>query len=345
MRFRELLTEHLMVVDSLAFRQWFSQSKVVDGQGNPLPVYHGTGRPDRVGTRFRKARATAGPMAYFTDDPEIASNYAQAKADTSIGDEETNYPNWFKVQTGRTWSGIDRLWYFLPHEEKQEIATLAPKVTREEVFHDDGDDQRYASGYRYSLDGNNGLGAYDQHLRQARGNVLMALVDEWLLSGALHGDEEEFLKVLKLTGLKHPVKYDHPQASYPFVYQVFLSIQRPLVTTAIPQPVVDAFAKKVSRTRHQPKSWATQWDKDTVDPREWLRGLLNDVENQTEFTWTVIPDWVTAILKGFGYDGIQDVGGKYHDGKHAVWIPFDEHQVKSAISNKRFRSDKSNIHQ
>ena len=62
--------------DTPAFRNWFAGSKVVDAAGNPLPVYHGTARPDRVGTRFRKARATAGPMAYFTSDPEIGSNYA-----------------------------------------------------------------------------------------------------------------------------------------------------------------------------------------------------------------------------------------------------------------------------
>jgi hypothetical protein len=313
---------------------------VVDANGQPLPVYHGTARPDRIGSRFRKTRATAGPMAYFTDDPEIASNYAQGKPDTSLGDEDTNYPAWFKVQVGRSLMPLDRLWYFLSGEERQEIAALAPRVTREEMFDTEG----YSDGeYRYSLDGTNGLGAFDQHLRQARGNVLMALIDEWLSSGSLFGDEEEFLKVLKLAGLKRAIKYDHPHATYPAVYQVFLSIQTPLVTGNIPQAVIDALGKAASRRRG--RDWGSQWDKSTVDPREWFRRLLDDMEGGTDYTWTVIPDWVTQVLRGFGYDGIQDTGGKYHDAKHSVWIPFDEHQVKSAISNRHFRSDRKNIHQ
>ena len=160
------------------------------------------------------------------------------------------------------------------------------------------------------------------------------------------GNEEEFLKILKMVGLKQAVKYDPPNASYPFVYQVFLSIQNPLVTTNIPQAVMDALAARVKRLRHRPKDWGTQWDKATVDPREWLRGLLNDIEDSTEFTWTVIPDWVVEVLKSFGYDGIRDVGGKRGGVSHVVWIPFEETQVKSAISNTgKFRSDRSNIHQ
>ena len=35
----------ILSVDSLAFRAWFGNSKVVDAAGNPLPVYHGTRRP------------------------------------------------------------------------------------------------------------------------------------------------------------------------------------------------------------------------------------------------------------------------------------------------------------
>ena len=71
-------------------------------------------------------------MAYFTDDPEIASNYASDKADTSIGDEYETYASWFKVKLGRTEVGIDQAWYFLPQAEEQRIASLAPRV-----LHDD----------------------------------------------------------------------------------------------------------------------------------------------------------------------------------------------------------------
>jgi hypothetical protein len=117
MRYYEL--KETISTDSEAFRRWFNGSKVVDERGNPLPVYHGTGRPDRVGAIFRKSRATAGPMAYFTNSPEIASGYASSKPDTSISD--TNYPLWFKVKIGRSKTNIVNIWYFLSSEKKTQF--------------------------------------------------------------------------------------------------------------------------------------------------------------------------------------------------------------------------------
>ncbi len=49
-------------------------SKVVNEDGTPKIVYHGTARADRVGWEFRADRATSGPMAYFTDNEQIAIN-------------------------------------------------------------------------------------------------------------------------------------------------------------------------------------------------------------------------------------------------------------------------------
>ena len=310
-------------------------SKVVDAAGNPLPVYHGTRRPDCVGTRFRKSRATAGPMAYFTDDPEIASNYASDKADTSIGDEYETYASWFKVKLGRTEVGIDQAWYFLPQAEKQRIASLAPRV-----LHDD-EGNIILGGPEIT----GGIGGIEQAIREHRGNVLAALVDRWLTGGVLFNDEEEFLKVLKLAGMTTPVRFDHPNATYPAVYQVFLSIQTPLTLTTIPKSVLNALQKAANRQPHKPDNLGYHWDKDQTDAREWFRALLNDIEETGgKLSWTVIPNWVTKVLKDFGYDGIHDVGGKFSIKTHTVWIPFDEHQVKSAISNTNFDPNKKNIH-
>ena len=52
------------------------KTTVVDKEGKPKVVYHGTGRADRVGTVFSPERATSGPMAFFTDNKEIAESYA-----------------------------------------------------------------------------------------------------------------------------------------------------------------------------------------------------------------------------------------------------------------------------
>jgi len=52
--------------DTKEFKDWFGDSKVVDEDGNPLPVYHGTLSNF---TNFREA-------AFFSDSPKTASNYA-----------------------------------------------------------------------------------------------------------------------------------------------------------------------------------------------------------------------------------------------------------------------------
>ena len=64
-----------------AFWQWFGDSKVVDSDGRPLVMYHGTGADF---TAFSHDSAYSGEGAsqtgsgfYFTDNPDSASRYAQ----------------------------------------------------------------------------------------------------------------------------------------------------------------------------------------------------------------------------------------------------------------------------
>lgn len=69
--------------DTPEFKNWFGESKVVDEAGQPLTVYHGTA--DDVG-RFslghhnRKDSGWLGEGFYTTDNPGIASSYANLKA-------------------------------------------------------------------------------------------------------------------------------------------------------------------------------------------------------------------------------------------------------------------------
>jgi len=57
-----------------AFKRWFGDSKVVDSEGRPLVVYHGTARDF---DSFRTDTPGAvGQGAYFSPDPRAASNYA-----------------------------------------------------------------------------------------------------------------------------------------------------------------------------------------------------------------------------------------------------------------------------
>ena len=156
-------------VESEAFKKWFGNSKVVDENGKPLIVYHGTARPDRVGEKFDPRRATSGPMALFTTDPEIGSNYAMGKQDTSLAYDEPNagmYENWFRVKVGRGKPiSIDKAWYRLSDEEQSKIKKLASRVTEE-----DGEIILADEGHT------NGIGNYEWEIKQHRGNAAAALV-------------------------------------------------------------------------------------------------------------------------------------------------------------------------
>jgi hypothetical protein len=61
--------------DTPAFKAWFGDSKVVDEQGNPLVVYHGTIHSFDAFSPFHSNR---GAGMWFTDDPSRAGDYANA---------------------------------------------------------------------------------------------------------------------------------------------------------------------------------------------------------------------------------------------------------------------------
>ena len=70
-----------------AFRRWFGESKVVDGAGRPLVVYHGTGKafdafdPAKRGSELRDGGpfdARSKLAFWFTSDRETARSYAEA---------------------------------------------------------------------------------------------------------------------------------------------------------------------------------------------------------------------------------------------------------------------------
>lgn len=307
------------------FADWFAGSKVVGSDGRPLRVYHGTQRGDRIGTALVKGRATSGPMPFFTDDPEIASSYATGKADTSL--ESPPYEEQFtvKVPGQRRPVPLVRAWHLLPAADRQRIASLAPRVG----MGDDSEPTLHPPGHA------SGSGGYDYHIREARGNHLAALVEEWLNSGNLFNEEHRFPDVLQLAGLSHPVQYHDPHAVRSSVLPAYLSMRNPLDTAAVPPAVVSALARAAGRQRPARRGGADFWDKNTRDAREWARQLADDVSaGANSHVWTSIPDWVTRTLRGLGYDGIKDTGGKQGGQGHTVYIPFHPSQVKSAIANR-----------
>ena len=332
------------------FRRWSNDATLIpadramdhefkSGQKVAVQAYHGTKRPDRIGEQFRRARATSGPMAFFTSDPAIASNYATGKNDTSIDLEENPFESWFKFKPKgeRTATDIIRAWHFLTPEQKDRVAERAPMVRM--------DDE--AENIILDEDNTTGVGNYDYELQltqrgyDRRGNPLKALVEGWLNGGTLYDQESRFMEVLELAGFPvEDVTFDSPYAEFPSVYPVYLAMQSPLVTNDIPQDVVDALnaAAKRDRSRAKYESGVDAWDKNTRTLREWVEQFNED----DSFVWTSIPDKVTKLLADMGYDGIIDVGGKQGGETHRVYIPFGENQVKSQFNRGTF-GDTRNI--
>ena len=312
------------------------------GESVVVEAFHGTARPDRVGNKFLAKRATSGPMAFFTSDPAVASNYAAGKTDTSLSNEDQAFENWFKVKLpgDRSTTPIDRAWYRLDAETQATINERMPDIRL-----DDDNNVIYEKG-------GGDLGNFDWEMKQsARGNYgrpnpLKAAVASWLESGSLFNSEEQFMDVLRLAGFPmKTVEYDSPHSAFPFVYKAFVRMNNPLVTSDIPETVVSALERAATTDRQRAQvGGADAWDKNTRTLRDWVKSFNEEraAGMVHGYVWTSIPDKVTGVFRGLGYDGIVDMGGKGGGNKHVVYIPFGETQIKSALGNKGTFGDSTN---
>lgn len=317
-------------VHSEAFREWFGESKIVNEHGEPVVVYHGTARADRVGTVFRGERATSGPMAFFTDNEGIAANYAKDKRDTSIGYEEEDYHDYHQQFRVVLPSGqdipLERYWNYLSPADQRRVTTLAGQI-REDW---DGDNSIIVDP---SI--NDANGGFPYHLQEARGNAFRALVIHWLESAILFDEEHRFLDVLEKLDLPLSPYYRDPNYQEPKVYACYMRMENPFRTPRITKKIIASLKAASRKAMIDRESWRTDlWDKNSVSPEDWIERLENDYENKTTHAWASIPDWVTAWLRKKGYDGIIDQGGKFHAEEHTVCIPFDSGQIKSATDNR-----------
>lgn len=301
--------------------------------------YHGTERADRLLEKkgLQKKRATSGPMPYFSDSPEIASNYAVGKADTSRPDDG-HVPDYFTVdpkQLGwsrsRTPITVEQSWNFLTPEQRATIAERAKKIGYE--------NPQEASG-PYTLhdyDATLSPSHYDYLLKQHRGNHLAALRDVWHDSGDLIGNEHELAKIYALAGYPHKISQSNaPWTKAEGVLPARIKMSNPLKTDNLDElrdTVIPALKQAFVRDRTRKAEYgADSWSKDArYTPREWVDQLERDVTdgNVSSYAFTSIPDKVTAVLKSLGYDGIIDQGGKAETGAHRVAIPFEPNQVRS----------------
>lgn len=294
-----------------------------DEDGKIKPFYHGTARADRVGYVFDPKRATSGPMAYFTDDPDIATNYSRDKADTSLA-YDSDYDS-YETQFQVNGKPVTEYWNTLNAAEKKAMTEKIKQVTL-----DDNDNIVLKPGNQI------GIGSFsDYELHRAKGNALSVLVDMWLGDGNLWNEESRFLDVLKAVGIDQ-AQYNDPDYREEKVYQAYLNITNPYNTGKLDQSFIDdlqSYVDDADMSRYDTdNAQADMWDKNGIPIEDWLERLQDDLDNGTTHAWTTVPDVVTDFLKDSGYDGIVDQGGKNGGDQHTVAIPFYSNQIKEVTN-------------
>jgi hypothetical protein len=284
--------------------------------------YHGTARVDRVGTVFDPERATSGPMAFFTDNQEIANNYARDKKDTSLA-YDTRYDTYF-TQFRTTIKGkemsVSDAWYKLPAQKRNEILEKAQHIT----FDEDGEEIVYDEDIDY------GRGDWDSYLlRENKNNALRALTESWLETGDLIDREADFSKVLEMAGFDEEVTYYDPEARNEGTYEVYIHAANPFDTSNMSDEMIENIREAAKTAKTKETSNADMWDKNNVTPEKWLEKFEYSLKEGNSNVWTTIPDWVTDTLKENGYDAIVDTGGKKGGTGHQVVIPFASNQIKN----------------
>lgn len=324
-------TRHSLEVDSQGnelteAQQWRYKHvapELRDEDGKIKPFYHGTARADRVGYVFDPKRATSGPMAYFTDDPDIATNYSRDKADTSLA-YDSDYDS-YETQFQVNGKPVTEYWNTLTAAEKKAMTEKIKQVTL-----DDNDNIVLKPGNQI------GIGSFsDYELHRAKGNALSVLVDMWLGDGNLWNEESRFLDVLKAVGIDQ-AQYNDPDYREEKVYQTYLNITNPYNTGKLDQSFIDdlqSYVDDADMSRYDTdNAQADMWDKNGIPIEDWLERLQDDLDNGTTHAWTTVPDVVTDFLKDSGYDGIVDQGGKNGGDQHTVAIPFYSNQIKEVTN-------------
>lgn len=308
---------------------------------------HGTERLDRLLEKknLDPRKATSGPMPYGTTAPELASNYATNKADTSLAAIDTGeMANYFQVfpqamgERGSVPRSVESVWHSLPQDKKAEILDKAKRVGYQNFEQAEGPLTLHPPGVNAM---NVGEDTWNYYLnKEAKGNPLAALKQIWAESGTLYNQEEKLADIYKLAGFPYEIsQINAPWTSAKGVMLGKAMISNPLNTTNVAElqeKVVPFLKEQFKNDRSRTKAYgADQWDKNTrFTPKEWVKTLEDDLAaGNNSLVWTSIPDKITEALKKIGYNGIIDKSGKGGSGTvHDVIIPFAPEQIRSRFA-------------
>lgn len=102
--------------DTPAFKRWFNDSKVVDADGKPLVVYHGSPDVRGIISSGFKPSFSRGDVFFFTDNEKVANTYADPKRAFDYQNAEDNVlPLYLSMQNpmivdakGKKWRDTER---------------------------------------------------------------------------------------------------------------------------------------------------------------------------------------------------------------------------------------------
>ena len=162
----------LRAPDTKAFKQWFGDSVVVDKDGEPLVVYHGSRK--FKGNKFRsdiKRVNRAGNVAgyYFAPDPEEASGYAKTRATDEYEEGAQVLPAFLSIENPYI-AGESRVTPAMIRQYKKELVDLNQHMSDEKVEEwSETKLPRFTDGYLPDSNALNGDGDAMQRILKAGG--------------------------------------------------------------------------------------------------------------------------------------------------------------------------------
>ena len=309
------------------FRNWFGASKVVDPEGKPLVVYHGSSYGDIRAFDPDRADSSGlyGPGFYFTDDPLIASSYTgKAPPRVSRAEIEAHFTPGRIVEG---YAGKDRVLAFdgddprFPWRVQVERVDDAGNAIEPPRWH-------FTEPQPHRIEGRPGPGVLPTYLRVQRPFDIEAKLDAAsrnAIVGAARGHPAlspgQIAEIRrKLEPPANPVQ-EGPDAWRVAGWPIFRD-DAGLYHTAFAPREVFASLDDAARATTAPV-YATG-----ADAYDAIVGTLADGIDEPKRV-------ANEILQSAGYDGITHVGGAVTGGKpHRVYIAFRPEQIKSATANR-----------
>ena len=294
------------VTQTEAFKKWFGNSKVVDENGAPMVMFHGSAQPGIES--FDPARANLqalwGPGFYFTDDSDVAGGTGGAI------DDETAYAKAAFNMAGYAFQGRQ---FVAEPLTKRQITHIKRLFGGQEVFRE----MREDIGMRRNW--NTGMRTFASLEQLGDPSQFM----QWLANDAPRWFVDR-IRAVKM------------QTTAPTVYPVYLSIKNPFdIERRLDREGAARLIDRIGRqyfganiTDGVQRSIARSFD--GSDPVV-TAGSVYLAFTDMQFSRAAI----NQALRRAGFDGITHIGGRNVGREtHRVFIAFEPEQIKSAIGNR-----------